>query len=280
MGAGGRSAPRGGERSAEPGGGLAGQGDGAVASARRPAPPGPPSLVEPAAPLAPSESGEPSGPAEPSQRSDAFDWEALDRHLARVRGCRLCPGVEPPPVAARPETPPRILLCGQAPGPREVVLQRPFAYTAGSRLFAWFARLGVDEEEVRKRVYFAAVLRCFPGRAPQGGDRVPAPPEIANCSPYLEAELALLRPDLVLPVGQLAISRFLPEPGPLHERVGRLFPVTRGDLDFGVLPLPHPSGRSTWLVKAENQALLDRALGLLAGSAAWRDSFGKRGAEA
>jgi len=132
----------------------------------------------------------------------------------------------------------------------------------------------VTEEEVRQRIYFAAVLRCFPGRAPQGGDRVPAPPEIANCAPHLDVELHLLRPSVVLAVGQLAIARFLPEPLPLHERVGRLFPVNRDGHAFDVLPLPHPSGRSTWLVKKENQALLDRALELLAGSRGWRETFG------
>lgn len=203
------------------------------------------------------------------------DWEALDRHLAEVRGCRKCPTVEPPPVAARPETWPRVMLVGQAPGPREVVEQRPFAYTAGSRLFAWFAKLGVSEEEFRRRVWIGAVIRCFPGRAPQGGDRVPAPLEIANCAPYLEEEIRLIKPEIVLAVGQLAITKFLPEPAPLKERVGRVFEVSRGDVIFGVLPLPHPSGRSTWLVNRDNQALLDRALALLAESRGWRETFGE-----
>ena len=203
------------------------------------------------------------------------DWEALDRHLAFVRGCRKCPTVEPPPVAARPETWPRVMLVGQAPGPREVVEQRPFAYTAGSRLFAWFAKLGVSEEELRRRVWIGAVIRCFPGRAPQGGDRVPGPLEIANCAPYLEEEIRLIRPATVLAVGQLAIAKFLPEPAPLKERVGQLFEVSRGDVTFGVLPLPHPSGRSTWLINRDNQALLDRALGLLAESPGWRETFGE-----
>jgi uracil-DNA glycosylase len=203
------------------------------------------------------------------------DWEALDRHLTEVRGCRKCPTVEPPPVASRPETWPRVMLVGQAPGPREVVEQRPFAYTAGSRLFSWFAKLGVSEEEFRRRVWMCAVIRCFPGRAPQGGDRVPAPLEIANCAPYLEEEIQLIRPTVVLAVGQLAIAKFLPEPAPLKERVGRIFEMSRGDVHFGVIPLPHPSGRSTWLVNKENQALLDRALGLLAESAGWRETFGE-----
>jgi uracil-DNA glycosylase len=203
------------------------------------------------------------------------DWESLDRHLVEVRGCRKCPTVEPPPVAARPETWPRVMLVGQAPGPREVVEQRPFAYTAGSRLFSWFAKLGVSEEELRRRVWICAVIRCFPGRAPQGGDRVPAPLEIANCAPYLEEEIQLIRPSVVLAVGQLAIAKFLPEPAPLKERVGQIFEMSRGDVRFGVIPLPHPSGRSTWLVNRENQALLDRALGLLAESAGWRETFGE-----
>jgi uracil-DNA glycosylase len=201
-------------------------------------------------------------------------WEALDHHLTELRGCRICPTVVPPPVAARPEVWPRVMLVGQAPGPREVVEQRPFAYTAGSRLFAWFGRLGVSEAELRRRVYICAVIRCFPGRAPQGGDRVPNPLEISNCSPYLERELRLVRPRIVMAVGQLAIAKFLPEAAPLAERVGRLFPASREDLAFDVLPLPHPSGRSTWLIKPENQALLDRALELLRESEGWRETFG------
>ena len=167
-----------------------------------------------------------------------------------------------------------MVLVGQAPGPREQGLGRPFAFTAGARLFAWFARLGPDEEEFRRCVYIAATIRCFPGRAPQGGDRVPAPDELANCSPYLEAELRLIRPATVIAVGQLAIARFLPAPAPLHERVGKLFPVRRGDLSFEVVPLPHPSGRSTWTVKPGNARLLEDALALLARTRGWRRTFG------
>ncbi len=121
--------------------------------------------------------------------AERFRWSALERHLAEVRGCRKCPAVEPPPVAAAPERGwrPRIILVGQAPGPREVGEQRPFAFTAGTRLFSWFARLGVPEEEFRARVYVAAVIRCFPGRAPQGGDRVPSPPRSPTVGPTSSA---------------------------------------------------------------------------------------------
>ncbi len=203
------------------------------------------------------------------------DWEAFDAHIQQVRGCRICPRVEPPPVVARPEIWPRMMLVGQAPGPKERDLSRPFAFTAGSRLFSWFDRLGAPEEEFRRRVWIASVIRCFPGRAPQGGDRPPAPEEIANCAPWMEEEIQLIRPLTVIAVGQHAIAKFVPAPAPLSERVGEIFQGTRGDLSFGVIPLPHPSGRSTWLVRPENQARLERALELLRQSPGWRATFGE-----
>lgn len=202
-----------------------------------------------------------------------MDWEALDSHIRAVRGCRICPRVEPPPVIARPEVWPRMLLVGQAPGPKERDVGRPFAFTAGTRLFAWFASLGAPEEEFRRRVLMAAAIRCFPGRAPQGGDRPPAPDEIANCAPWLEEEIRLIRPLTVIAVGQHAIAKFLPEPGKLSDRVGQVFEGSRGDIRFDVVPLPHPSGRSTWLVKPENQAKLNRALELLSQSPGWIETF-------
>jgi uracil-DNA glycosylase len=202
------------------------------------------------------------------------DWDALDAHLRAVRGCRICPRVEPPPIAARPEAWPRVMLVGQAPGPKERDVGKPFAFTAGTRMFSWFARLGVAEEEFRRRVLIGAVIRCFPGRAPQGGDRPPAPDEVANCSPWLEEEIRIIRPLTVIAVGQPAIAKFLPEPAPLQERVGRSFRAARGDVHFDVIPLPHPSGRSTWLIRPENQERLERALELLAASAGWRATFG------
>lgn len=197
---------------------------------------------------------------------------ALAAHVAEVRACRRCPRVQPPPVAADPVAGARILLVGQAPGPRERDTNRLFAYTAGTRLFAWFASLGVREEEFRARVWMAATARCFPGRQPQGGDRPPAPDEIANCAPYLDRELLLLRPALVLAIGTLAITRFLP-PAPLATRIGSLFPAERAGVSVDVLPLPHPSGRSTWINHPDNARLLAKALELLGRHQAWRATF-------
>lgn len=171
-----------------------------------------------------------------------------------------------PVVVGRPVTG-RILLVGQAPGDKEPVLGRPFAWTAGKTMFKWFNQaLGWTEDETRDRFYFAAVCRCFPGKRPEGGDRVPAPEEVQACSRWLEREYELLRPQLILPVGKLAIAQYLPEPlPPLTEIIGRQFSVKVAGREADVVPLPHPSGASPWHRTEPGITLLRKALALVAG---------------
>src|SRR5438552_8209594 len=123
----------------------------------------------------------------------------LRRHVARLRTCNDCPDMIGPVVSGGAVVSP-VMLIGQAPGVREGPAGKPFAWTAGKTMFGWFAGLGMAEESFRDRVYMAAVCRCFPGKAASGGDRVPAPAEIARCSKHLHAELRILRPRLVIPV--------------------------------------------------------------------------------
>ena len=197
----------------------------------------------------------------------------LAQHVEAVRACRLCPLVAGLPVVADPVPRARMLLVGQAPGPRESASGRLFAYTAGRRLFSWFASLGVSEEEFRRKVWMSAVLRCFPGRHPKGGDRPPAPDEIARCTPWLERELEMLRPQTVIALGSLAIQRFLPA-APLAELVGRRVDVERVGRRRELVPLPHPSGRSTWINEPQNARRLRKGLKLLAATEGWRATFG------
>ncbi|MFP5245169.1 MAG: uracil-DNA glycosylase family protein [Thermoanaerobaculia bacterium] len=168
----------------------------------------------------------------------------------------------PPVTGGVPDA--RVMLVGQAPGPREADYGRPFAYTAGKRLFSWFSEyLGISEDEFRRRVHIGAVIRCFPGRDPKaGGDRVPDATEIANCAPHLDRELRLLRPQLLIAVGTLA-SRNLLGIAELKHAVGRVHRVTRAGHTFDVIVLPHPSGRSTWTNKPENRALFEESMRLL-----------------
>lgn len=192
-----------------------------------------------------------------------MDTRKIEEHLAALRACVRCPRMHKPVVCGRPVAS-KVLLVGQAPGDKEPKLGRPFAWTAGKTLFKWFeGALGWTEEQTRDHIYFAAVCRCFPGKRLVGGDRVPAPDEIANCSAWLEREFALLEPELVLPVGKLAIGQFLGE-RPLVETIGRKFTITYRGHVADCIPLPHPSGASPWHRMEPGRTLLNQALGLVA----------------
>jgi len=204
-----------------------------------------------------------AGVVRPVRDFPLMPTDPLRRHLAQLGACTLCPHMHQPVVVGRPVRS-RLLLVGQAPGDKEPVLGRPFAWTAGKTLFKWFHEaLGWSEDTTRDRVYFAAVCRCFPGKREAGGDRVPEPEEIANCSRWLEAEVKLLQPQLVIAVGKLAILQFL-EPALLTERIGRVVPTVWRGYSFDVLPLPHPSGASPWHRMEPGKTLLRSALKQLA----------------
>lgn len=188
---------------------------------------------------------------------------AIEPHLRSLSACRKCPAMFKPVVVGRPVTS-RILLIGQAPGVKEPVLGRPFAWTAGKTLFRWIeSALGWDEETTRDRIYFAAVCRCFPGKNPKGGDRVPDEKEIANCSQWLQREFEILQPQLVLPVGKLAISQFL-EFDSLASVIGQKWSLDYHGHTADLIPLPHPSGASTWHRMEPGKTLLQKSLRLLA----------------
>lgn len=156
-----------------------------------------------------------------------------------------------------------VMLIGQAPGDKEPLLGRPFAWTAGKTLFRWFQEsCALDEAQFRSRVYMAAVCRCFPGKKETGGDRVPTSVEIGSCSYWLKREFEILQPRLVLAVGRLAIDQFLAASS-LNDVVGRLFQVSYEGFRFDLAPLPHPSGASTWHRTEPGKTLLGQALELI-----------------
>ena len=188
-------------------------------------------------------------------------------HQKALSQCRLCPEMIPPVIigqAVRSE----ILLIGQAPGDKEGDLGRPFAWTAGKTLFRWFESIGVDESDFRRQVYMSAVCRCFPGKNPKGGDRVPNKIEIETCSHWLNTEIALLQPKLILPVGKLAIAQYLTV-DKLVDVIGKRFEKNVNGVKTDIIPLPHPSGASTWHRMKPGKDLLANALGLLSQHQAW-----------
>lgn len=197
---------------------------------------------------------------------------SFTRHIELLTACAACPNVVGSPVVGAVANA-RVMLVGQAPGPHEADSRRPFAYTAGRRLFSWMADLGVDEATFRERVHISAVIRCFPGKdAKSGGDRVPDEEEIARCGAHLDREIIILKPKLVIAVGTLA-SQQLIGIAQLKDAVGRMHRAKRAGRTFDAIVLPHPSGRSTWLNKAENASLMRESLRLIAAHEAFRTTF-------
>lgn len=146
----------------------------------------------------------------------------------------------------------RAYILGQAPGSVEAAERRPWRGRAGQTLRRW---LQLDEDDFYRLFYCASVMRCYPGRSPTGrGDRAPTPPEQELCRFWREWEFRLLRPRLIVPVGILAAKQLL-RIRSLTECIGESFRVD----EAVAVPLPHPSGRNTWLNDRANRARLERA---------------------
>lgn len=198
-----------------------------------------------------------------------MDHSALIEFNQRLRACRLCHNEgflderESVPLARDPDPNaplPRILLVGQAPGLRATAESKPFAGAGGEKLRAWMASAGIPREDFYRKIHFSAVTKCYPGRLPGAkGDRVPSPREQLLCRPWLDGQLALLQPKIILLVGLLSIQTFLGRVPSLRAVVGTA--VERDGVRY--LPLPHPSGVSRWLNERENIEAVGRATDIL-----------------
>jgi len=188
----------------------------------------------------------------------------------------------------------QVMLIGQAPGVTEVEAKRPFNAGSGRRLFQWLGEAGWEEDEFRERQYMTAITKCYPGKTNSGkGDRVPSKAEQALCRPFLQREIALVNPRLMILVGGLAIKLLYPASLTLNEVIGTAvylppqslanpvnFNFSEGQLMQNleqlvevvakggdgrfIIPLPHPSGASLWPNKPANKALIARAVQMLA----------------
>lgn len=188
----------------------------------------------------------------------------------RMRACRLCQEqgyipVAQPLVGGRATD--RMMVIGQAPGHRSVAKGRSFSGPGGSILQKWLEQAGFPPGYLHEHTYLSSLTHCDPGRnAKSNGDRRPSPQEIALCRPFLEAELRIVKPKVVLLVGTMAIETFLGKVR-LEEVIGT-FEEREGML---LLPLPHPSGVSRWLNEAAHQKLHQKALEILS---EWRVAYG------
>lgn len=194
---------------------------------------------------------------------------ALEELQSQIMTCRLCqerghiPRAQPL-VNGRPTD--RVMVIGQAPGHRSVTNGRSFSGPGGALLQKWLERAGFPPGYLHACTYLSSLTRCDPGRNPKGdGDRRPSPAELALCRPYLDEELRLLRPQVVLLVGGMAIETFCGK-----TRLDEIIGTYRERDGLLLLPLPHPSGVSRWLLDPAHQSLLTQALAILS---EWREQY-------
>lgn len=189
---------------------------------------------------------------------------ALAELHAQIRACLKCQEAGywiAPGAVVRGAHTAKVMTIGQAPGPTEAVVKRPFNAGSGKRLFEWLGEAGFGEDTFRATQYMTSITKCYPGKSKGGhGDRVPTKEEQALCRTWLDQEIALVNPKLIIPIGRLAIGLFFDTQLPLEKIIGAQL-----EQDGRVIiPLPHPSGASTWHQKPENRARVKKAIRLIA----------------
>ncbi|MBT5230178.1 MAG: uracil-DNA glycosylase [Methylococcales bacterium] len=194
--------------------------------------------------------------------------QALQKLHLQLEQCGQCTLMTGPPVHGL-AVDSSVMLIGQAPGFKEVEVLKPFAWTAGKKLFSWFEQIGMAETEVRQRITMSAICRCYPGKKAKQGDRVPTKEEIRQCSNWLQQEVNIIKPQLVIPVGKLAISQFMPVTT-LAKVIGTKARAKVFEHPCDVISLPHPSGASTWYYTEPGKTLLQQALKLIKQHSAWQ----------
>lgn len=191
------------------------------------------------------------------------EYKSLSDLQRLMKECRFCldEGFEiyPPAVFSGVKVA-EFMTIGQAPGITEREADRPFNAGSGTRLFGWLGRAGIEEKWFRSTQYMTSVTKCYPGRQTSGsGDRVPTRKEQELCRPYLDQEIKLVDPQVIIPIGRLAINLFYPKGLKLQEIIG-----TQKIIDGRwIIPFPHSSGASRWHQLGENRRLIEKAIFLI-----------------
>jgi DNA polymerase len=131
-------------------------------------------------------------------RIATLDWDALVTDMATCQACRLCEKRQQavPGVGAR-DAP--WLFVGEGPGADEDEQGEPFVGQAGKLLDAMLAATGLQRG---REVYIANVVKCRPP-----GNRTPSPDEAQACAPYLDRQIALIQPKIIVALGKTAVTR-------------------------------------------------------------------------
>ena len=187
--------------------------------------------------------------------------DPLSQLQQQCRRCTRCADagypIQGPPIFSGPASA-RLMVIGQAPGQIEAKqTHQPFSGPAGARLFRWLQQAGWQEAEFRAQCYITSVTKCFPGPHPSGrGDRPPTRAERELGAEWLEAEIPLVDPAVLVPVGRMAVAFVFGRGYKLADLVGQVFQIDSRT----VVPLPHPSGASSWIQQPAHRALIENAI--------------------
>ena len=201
------------------------------------------------------------------ERDSTMRLAALQGEISLCRKCVSAGHLTDANPVFRGHAGQRAMVIGQAPSVRAHLQGVPWSGASGDLLRSWFAQAGFAPEQFLDDWYFTSLTRCFPGKAASGnGDRAPSRTELALCRPWLDAEIALVQPRLMVTLGRMAADAIIPgaRGQTLRDLVGTIQPV---DLGYGlipVVPLPHPSGVGRWLNDPSNRALVNTAMAALA----------------
>jgi DNA polymerase len=158
-----------------------------------------------------------------------IDWEPLRERVAGCTACDLCK-TRTQTVFGVGNKQAEWLIIGEAPGAEEDRQGEPFVGRAGQLLNAMLLAIGLP----RETVFIANVLKCRPP-----GNRDPKPDEVSRCLPYLSAQIALLKPKILLAVGRIAAQNLLATDLPLARLRGKLH--TFGDANTPLVITYHPA---------------------------------------
>jgi uracil-DNA glycosylase len=185
--------------------------------------------------------------------------EVLHIEIRECRACMMAGFLTEPPPLVWGAAPAPFMLIGQAPSRTDQMVQHMYSGPAAQKLLSWLKSAGFSDGDFGSTLYMTALTKCFPGRLPgKSTDRAPSSRELLLCSGWLNQQINLIEPKVIILFGKMAIDRFL-GPGTMTERIGQSY--IRDGVDF--IPLPHSSGASTWLNHPENRARLELALDLI-----------------
>lgn len=181
-------------------------------------------------------------PLQPLLDVSALDWPALQQAIAQCQACALG-GQRRQAVPGMGDLQPDWLIVGEAPGEEEDRQGLPFVGASGQLLDRMLHAMGLSRT---RGVYIANVIKCRPPL-----NRNPEPQEVAQCSPYLLRQIALLRPRIVLTLGRFAAQAVLGQGGcygaeelhrlPLGQLRGRVHQAQFGALSLPVVATYHPA---------------------------------------